>query len=88
MAKRERFCPIPSGWPDGLQEYKERNVSKKPDLNALFDIMSDSQENYEFIKARIERLWNEWQEAHKQLVQKRPDVGTRQLKNVTFINKS
>jgi hypothetical protein len=86
MAKREHFCPIPAGWSGKLQEYKLYEVSKKPALKSLFDIMTDSKENYEFIQSRIERLWTNWQEAHEQLVQKRPDVETRRIKNVSLNN--
>lgn len=43
--------------------------------------MNDSEENYEFIKTRIARLWPEWLKAQKEL-QAKSDIYGRSAKNV------
>lgn len=84
MARREHYCPIPSDWTEdyfpGLQEV---GVEKHPQISHLFSLMNDSEENYEFIKSRIDRLWDKWREARRELVKKKADVETRKVKNVS-----
>ncbi|KAI6183291.1 Peptide-N(4)-(N-acetyl-beta-glucosaminyl)asparagine amidase [Aphelenchoides bicaudatus] len=91
MARIEKHCPIPDTWSNNAQQYKAMEVPKNPQLNSLFALMNDSEENYEFIKSRVERLWPNWQETRIQLVQKKPAVETRTAKNIFlylgFLNK-
>jgi alpha-1,3(6)-mannosylglycoprotein beta-1,6-N-acetyl-glucosaminyltransferase len=82
MSRREHHCPIVKEREGNVAEFVQDEVNKRPEIERLFALMNDSDDNYEFIKARIRRLWDRWTDAHEELVQKKAEVSNRRTKNV------
>lgn len=87
LGEVESYCPHLHWRPPPRRIAPEPVFAEMPsNLNGLFDLLTDNPLNFQWIKMRIERMWQNWVEARDALVKKQSWTLTNRTQKTVLLH--